>query len=306
MSRFLHTIVCGVDDSAPARCAALVAVHVARATDARIVFVHVNGVAEGPPAGSPVGTSVPSGPVWERLGTGEATERDIVRWLSDFAAEAGAADAEQIVAPFGDPARRLAAVADERAADLLVVASGGASAARDAMLGSISARLAADAPAPVMVVPRSVHEPLAPGQWAGRRVVCGFDGSESAYGAARFAAALAARVGADLQLVCVLDGASESPDPCEPPDAVLHAAAGAASPASAGETTRPISIAREQRLGEPAEELERVAAAATAPLIVMGARGRLPWRAPLLGSVSRAVIDRARRPVVLVPPAALQ
>lgn len=116
----------------------------------------------------------------------------------------------------------------------------------------------------MLVVPPSVQGSLVPTDWARRRLVCGFDGSESAARGTLFAASS--------------EGARRD-----------HA----------------ITIEREQRRGDPADQLERVAVAATAPAIVMGTRGRAPWRAALLGSVSRRVLEHARRPVILVPPGAL-
>lgn len=298
----LNTIVCGVDDSPPACHAAQTAVHLAGAIGARLILVHVTGVG---PSQAPVaagGVSMPPSPlVRETLATARQVQDHACRWLTDFAEQIGAGGAEQLVAPFGDPARRLVEVA-EREADLLVVGSNGRSAVRDVLLGSVSGRLAADAPAPVLIVPPGVRGSLVPTEWAGRRLVCGFDGSENASRAARFAAALAARVGADLHIACVLDGASESPSIDQPAQAELRAAAAAASREPDG---RDCAITRELRRGDPADQLERVAAATTAPALVLGTRGRAPWRATLLGSVSRRVLDQARRPVILVPPAAV-
>ena len=299
----LDTIVCGVDDSPPACHAAQTAVHLARAAAARLVLVHVTGVG---PSQTPVaagGVSMPpSTLIRETLATGRQVQDHARGWLSDFAEQIGAGDAEQLVAPFGDPARRLGDLAGEREAGLLVVGSGGRSAVRDVLLGSVSGRLAADTPAPVLIVPPCVQGSLVPTEWGGRRLVCGFDGSENASRAAFFAAALAARVGADLHIACVLDGASESPSVDQPPEAELRAAAGAASRGGDG---RDGAITREQRRGDPAGQLERVAVAATAPALVLGTRGRAPWRATLLGSVSRRVLDLARRPVILVSPGAV-
>ena len=258
------------------------------------------------PSQTPVaagGVSLPPSPlIRETLATGRQVQDHARRWLADFAERIGAGDAEQLVAPFGDPARRLADVAGEREAGLLVVGSNGRSAVRDVLLGSVSGRLAADTPVPVLIVPPCVQGSLVPTEWTGRRLVCGFDGSENASRAAFFAAALAARVGADVHIACVLDGASESPSIAQPVQAELLAAAAAASRERDG---RRCAITREQRRGDPADQLERVAAAATAPALVLGTRGRAPWRATLLGSVSRRVLDLARRPVILVSPAAV-
>jgi nucleotide-binding universal stress UspA family protein len=65
--------------------------------------------------------------------------------------------------------------------------------------------------------------------------------------------------------------------------------------------TRNLDVSYLRRNGEAADQLERVAAAVMATAIIVGARGRPPWRAPLLGSVARAVVERSRRPVIIVP-----
>jgi nucleotide-binding universal stress UspA family protein len=57
----------------------------------------------------------------------------------------------------------------------------------------------------------------------------------------------------------------------------------------------------EARRGDPAQQLEATAAAATALMLMVGSRGLGPWRAVLLGSVSRRVLQIARRPVMIVP-----
>jgi len=295
MTHTLDTILCGVDDSGPGRTAVQVAVPLAHAAGADLVLAHVTGIA---PAAMPLTATPeaalalpPSSLARETLATELEAELHAARWLAEVAEQAGAREAEQLIVTFGDPANRLAAVAGARGAGLIVVGSRGRSAVRDALLGSVSGRLAADAPVPVLAVGPSVTGSLIPETWEGRTIVCGFDGSESAVRASHAAAALAARVGARLRIVCVLDGAAESPAPELPHEEGLQAAAGA-----------PLEIERERRRGDPAEQLERVAVAATAPAIVVGTRGRAPWRAALLGSVSRKVLDLARRPVVLVPP----
>ena len=56
--------------------------------------------------------------------------------------------------------------------------------------------------------------------------------------------------------------------------------------------------------GEPAETLTRAASDRNAALLVLGSRGRGPFRAALLGSVSARVARLADRPVLVVPPGA--
>jgi len=58
---------------------------------------------------------------------------------------------------------------------------------------------------------------------------------------------------------------------------------------------------REVRLGQPAVVLADVAAASAAEMIVVGSRGRGPWRSAALGSVSAEVTRLAPCPVMVVP-----
>jgi nucleotide-binding universal stress UspA family protein len=55
------------------------------------------------------------------------------------------------------------------------------------------------------------------------------------------------------------------------------------------------------RSGDPAWELDRVASAATAPLICIGSRGLGPRTDPLLGSVTRQLLRGARRSILVLP-----
>jgi nucleotide-binding universal stress UspA family protein len=72
-------------------------------------------------------------------------------------------------------------------------------------------------------------------------------------------------------------------------------------PSAARRNPPSLDVHYEQRSGEPAEELERVAATATAPLIAVGSRGLDPPRSPLLGAISRRLLQHARRPILVVP-----
>jgi nucleotide-binding universal stress UspA family protein len=61
-----------------------------------------------------------------------------------------------------------------------------------------------------------------------------------------------------------------------------------------------VEAAFEVLAGDPAEEIVRYADSVDADLIVVGSRGRGALASALLGSVSRAVLSDARRPVLVV------
>jgi nucleotide-binding universal stress UspA family protein len=139
-------VVCGVDGSSEAQAAATVAGGLARRLGLRLVVVHVVQFSLEPGAGLPGARLVPVGATLEaELAAGERLLEELVR-------EAGLADAERRVV-WGFPADRLADVADEEDAELLVVGSRGRGAFKAAFLGSVSSELVGVARRPVVVVP---------------------------------------------------------------------------------------------------------------------------------------------------------
>jgi nucleotide-binding universal stress UspA family protein len=141
----MTSIVCGVDDSREARAALRIAAGLAVLFDVRLVAAHV----VRPPAPAPgIGLSArelmdvsPD----ELLASGDALLERILE-------EEELPHAERRVV-LGLPADSLAALADEEAAELIVVGSRGRGAFRAALLGSLSTSLLGIAPCPVLVVP---------------------------------------------------------------------------------------------------------------------------------------------------------
>ena len=277
-------IVCGVDRSAFSVRAAALATTLADELRGHVVPTHVlpfrpaMALSAVPVAGRPV----------MRTAMHEL-DRDEPGFIFEAVAKAVDGAALETVVERGDAPRRLAAVARERHALLLVVGTHSRSRPGMAVLGSVSQELVAGgAPCPVVVVgPRQSPERttwLAPGP-----LVCGVDGSDSARRAADVAVGLADRMAAALTFVAVGDDAGER-------DAALTEVA---EPARArGLEPECVGIT-----GAPDAALADAARERKAPLLILGSRGRGPVRAAVLGSVGAASIRRAPCPVVLVPPA---
>ncbi|HVU78296.1 MAG TPA: universal stress protein [Gaiellaceae bacterium] len=141
----MTSIVCGVDDSREARVALRFAADLAELFGVRLVAAHVvrppaPTLGIGMTAREPVNV-----PAEALLSSGEAL-------LDRILEDEDLSDVERRVA-LGFPPDRLADLAREEAAELIVVGSRGRGAFKAALLGSFSTRLLAVAGCPVLVVP---------------------------------------------------------------------------------------------------------------------------------------------------------
>jgi nucleotide-binding universal stress UspA family protein len=264
-----RSVVCGVDGTQDSRWAARVAGEIAHELDDELVLVHV---AEDLPTFS----------------YGDARRRELQRRETIEAAtpmlERAAAAVPEVKAEtsvvFGDAVDALIAVALEKEAELIVVGSRGRGPLASMLLGSVSARLTAIAPSPVVVVP----SPDAADRWLARprrsHVLCAIDDSVGSIRALRTAGDFAERLRLELAFVHV--DASDSRE-----DVPLGPSSGALSVFT----------------GDPVEVLREHTADTDTSLVVVGSRGRTSWRAAL-GSVSRALAATAPVPVMVVPPTA--
>ena len=151
------SIVCGVDGSADSQAALDVAARLAERLEARLVLAHVAELALAPYAA--VGRIGVTGiaPRAMTLATPDELEEAGARLLEQLAAEHGLRDAEQRVA-VGFPAERLADLADDEDAELIVVGSRGRGRFKAAFLGSVSNSLVGVARCPVLIVPPAAAE----------------------------------------------------------------------------------------------------------------------------------------------------
>jgi nucleotide-binding universal stress UspA family protein len=277
----IRHLICGIDGFGAARRAGFTALRLADRLGDRLVLVHV--IPSRPPmadAAVPIGAHA----------TGLADMHEVNR----IEAETAFASVEQDVAQasadrvieHGDTALRLASVASDKDARLIVVGTRRRSIASAALLGSVSATLSVRAPCPVVVVPDAEPEH---GRGAGG-IVCGVDGSNAAAAVAVTAAGLARALDVSLTLVSA-----------DAPHADGAWSERALTAASAHARVAP-QLDWVTAVGDPAHELARVAFEHDAALLVVGSRGRGPLRSAMVGSVSARLTRLASCPVVIVPP----
>ncbi|MFI7453102.1 universal stress protein [Nonomuraea sp. NPDC049714] len=175
----------------------------------------------------------------------------------------------------------IALLRNSHEAELLVIGSRGLGEVSGLLLGSVGARLAAEAACPVLVVrgPATPHGPVVVG-------VAEHDESEALLD---FAFAHAARTANPLILAHVSAGKSAAPNRTALPEHVL---------ARWRERFPAVTIDHESLTGRPGKELTH--AASQASLLVVGSHHRHELSALLHGSVSQTVLHHATCPVAII------
>jgi len=296
------TIVCGVDGSSRTGELVRIAARLADVLDTHLEVVHVLGASSQRPSLASAATTAGSGWAAGNVLTADVNDSELaaVAMLDEVCEAVGARTAGRQVIRYGDPARRLAAIAEGSEALLVVMGSCRDARDRDGLLGSVASRLAADAPCPVLIVASGLEPHVRPEEWRGRTLVAGFDGSAPGWAAACQAATLAEQLDSALIVASVGPGAAVATN-----DVVLPLQETVSRQRDPNCAATDLTVHHEMRDGDPAWELEAVAAAITAPLIAIGSRGLGPWREPLLGSVARHLLSAARRPILVLPAASL-
>ena len=145
-------IVCGVDGSADSQAALRVAADLAARLGLRLIMANVVEPSLAPYAGATSAPMLGGAVAQQRLSTNGHQEAVAKGLLVSLSAAMGLAGAERRVV-VGYAAERLADLADEEGADLIVVGSRGRGAIKAAFLGSVSTSLIGVARCPVLVVP---------------------------------------------------------------------------------------------------------------------------------------------------------
>ncbi len=287
-------ILCAVDESLEARRACAVAADLS--ADLGLDTALLNVIPEAGPDNSEVPAHDKQEPGARRLLANAAEDND----LEPVACEVAV----------GSPSQEIVRRAAEQQAELVVVGSRGRGEIRSALLGSVSASVAENAPCPVVVVPPKADADRA-GAASGSTVVCGVEDADHDAPALTLAGELADRLHATLHAVHAY---SEPPIAAGVPFTPGFAPA-AVPPRSdldgwaegmLDDAVSKAGVRGELSAipGDPAEVLAQAAQERDARLIVVGSHRRGRIAAALIGSVSRRLVTRATTPVVVLPPAA--
>ena len=150
-----RSIICGVDGSADSEVALKTAVQLSNRLGLKLVVAHVAEAAYIPyAAAAPFGGRAGRDAVVAEV---DSQEEVAERLLEQVVLKAGL-DGVDLRASVGQPAERLADLADEVDAELIVVGSRGRGAFRAAFLGSVSSSLVGVARCPVLIVPPGASE----------------------------------------------------------------------------------------------------------------------------------------------------
>ena len=202
----------------------------------------------------------------------------------------------------------LALIRQSHPHDLIVVGSRGLGSVAALFVGSVSVRVAAQAPCPVVVVPSENGKPT---RTKLDRVVVGVDDSKNARRALGLAVGLAAETEGELVVV----NSWEVPFPYDPvamtsagyqpqddvfekqSEALVAELLADVMDDQREDVNVEVSVVRTQ--SNPVSAL--LEASTEADAIVVGSRGRGSVRGLLLGSVSQGILHRSKIPVVVLP-----
>jgi nucleotide-binding universal stress UspA family protein len=281
-------IVVGVERSDRSRDALAFARTLARAVGGRLILVAVYPIEAG-------------SAVQGRNAYAEALAEEALDDLERVARPLAGVRAELRAVPCTSVARGLQRVAEDEQALAIVVGPSHRGPAGRLVPGSVGERLLRDAPCPVAVAPRG-HSVKTDDRL--RAIGVGYVGTPDADEALGAAVGLAARTGAEVHAVSVV----------EPPPVTVAMPSGwnyRELEATAREdlnrrlrhavldVVAPVEISAKVVDGYADDELARLSD--DVDLLVCGSRGHGPTGAAVLGSVSAGVMRKARCPVLVVP-----
>lgn len=290
-------VLCPVDFSEPSRYAVEHAVQAARWWHAQITAVHVHSILM--PWGSVPGVhgNVPVLPAPE--------PHELIGEIFRFYAALSSAGHTDVVVREGSPAKEIVRLADEIAADLIVMGTHGRGGFDRLVLGSVTDKVLRTTRTPVLTVsPQTRSAAATPVQYAA--VLCAIDFSDASMRALQYALAFAKRAAAKVILLHVVEGISDLPletSQFQVPEYGASVAQDAKTQLAAAipDSLRGEYVVEEHvTIGKAHREILRLAADVNADLIVLGAHGKGAierW----FGSTTTHVTREARCPVLTVP-----
>ena len=297
----IHRILCPVDPSSTSPHVLEHAVALARWYRAHVTVLHVYRETMPPPP--PIGVSgMPGQAVLLEPVRPDEIRADVER----FCAPAIAAGASlEIVVEGGEPVTEIAAEADRRHADLVVMGTHERGGFERLFAGSVTEGVLHTTRHPVLTVPPRA-EPAPRGPILFKTILCAIDFSDASIRALEYAFSLAKEADARLILLHVVEPLLDQTTYGEAahfsvPEYHRHVEEDALKrlravvPVGAGAWCTP-----EERIasGNPHREILKAAAENTAELIVIGAHGSGTLRRLLFGSTTRHVIQAASCPVL--------
>jgi nucleotide-binding universal stress UspA family protein len=289
------SILCGTDFSERSKQAADVAVHFAARTGQVLHFVHAYDDRSERTAGETSGDAV------ARIERVLAREAERLRAIG--------AEVRTHLRP-GPPDEVLIDIANEQSAQLIVVAALGHRPEGRWQLGGHAERLAQRAHVPVFVVRGS--DPIV--SWVRQqrplRIMLGLDLSQSAESAMQWVSALRSIAPCEVTLLDLywppqqfqrlgLSGVRDYAGPHPEVTHVLERELRARFERTLG--AHPVRVRIEPTIGSVGDRIAALAEEDQADLIVVGTNERDPLQRVISGSVSNAVLHRARSSVVCVP-----
>jgi nucleotide-binding universal stress UspA family protein len=300
----LTRILCPIDFSESSRQAMNYAIVLSSWYDAPLTVLHVCVDLPVFELASPFGHTASTAVVLEE--TQLADRRAAVQ---RFVAEAGGHAVDVVVRESTDAKAGIVEEAIACGASLIVMGTHGRSGLDHMLLGSVAEKVLHKAPCPILVVPPHVAPESGAASAVFKRIVCAIDFSTSSLLALNYAFSLAQEADAKLTLLHAIEFPLALREVAFSTDTDIdrqHAAAEAEYlrrlralvPAQARTYC---SVTTRVNEGKPAREIERVAAAERADLIVMGVQGRSAVDLMVFGSNTHAVIRNAACPVLVVP-----
>lgn len=285
-------LLIGYDGSEPARAAILAARAIFGPVDATIAYIH-----PPPPSLASAGiarAALPEHVIAEGITNLRESVETEARELTDAGVElarSAGLNAEPSLRFAMTPWRELQEVAAEIGADAIVCGTDGEGAIERAVLGSTASSLLYHADRPLLAVPggRPEGDHRGGATDAGAPLFAGYDGSEGARAALRFAAQHVSRT--QVLLAHAVDSRSGVPDDTLATEGAVYAR-------ELGLDARALTSAA----GRSAwRTLVETAAEHDAAAVLVGSRGRGAVASTVLGSVASGLVHAAALPVLVVP-----